>query len=157
MTRKQRAYARLLGLAAAIVVVDQVTKQLALDNLQDSALALIPRVLALRLAYNPGGAFGILQSAPWLFLIAGFVIVAVILVWAGRLEEPWLITPLALVLGGGLGNLIDRLFRDLDGRVVDFIDLSFWPTFNVADMAIVSGVILIAFSSMRSEPPPAEP
>jgi signal peptidase II len=56
------------------------------------------------------------------------------------------------VLGGGLGNMIDRALRDHGGGVVDFIDLSFWPTFNVADMAIVIGVVLVAISGFRGEP-----
>lgn len=156
MTIKQRAYARLLGFAAAIVVVDQATKQLALSSLQDAPIPLIPGILALRLTYNAGGAFGFLDGFPWLFLVSGVVIVAVILVWAGRLDDPGLATPLGLVLGGGLGNLADRVFRGFDGRVVDFIDLTFWPTFNVADSAIVFGVILIALAGFRGEPARAE-
>ena len=156
MTTKQRDYARLAGFAAAIVAVDQFTKQLALNTLEGAPITLIPRWLAFRLTYNPGGAFGFLHQAPWLFLVAGLVIVVVILVWAGRLEDPRLITPLGLVLGGGVGNLSDRVFRDLGGRVVDFIDLSFWPTFNVADMAIVFGVILIVLGGFRSDPVQAE-
>jgi signal peptidase II len=152
VTLKQRTYARLLGFGAAVVGVDQLTKQLALSALQDAPLLLIPDVLALRLAYNAGGAFGFLDGLPALFLIAGLGVVALILVWAGRLEDPALATPLGLVLGGGLGNLSDRVFRGLDGRVVDFIDLSFWPTFNVADSAIVVGVILIAVMGIRGEP-----
>ena len=69
-----------------------------------------------------------------------------------RLDDPSVVTPLALVLGGGLGNLCDRVLRDLDGHVVDFIDLSFWPTFNVADIAISFGVILIVINGMRQRP-----
>ncbi len=156
MTTQRGDYARLLGFAAAIVSADQFTKQIALDNLVDAPLSLIPGVLAFRLAYNPGGAFGFLQNASWVFLVAGVVIAAVILVWARRLDDRRLVTPLGLVLGGGLGNLSDRLFRDLDGRVVDFIDLSFWPTFNVADMAIVFGVILILLNGLQTPPARAE-
>ena len=152
MTSKQRNYARLFAFAAAIVAADQVTKQLALDNLMAAPISLIEDVLALRLTYNPGGAFGILADATWVFLVAGVAIAIVIVVWAGRADDPSLVTPLALVLGGGLGNLADRVFRDLGGRVVDFIDLSFWPTFNVADMAISFGVVLIIFSGMKERP-----
>lgn len=156
MTGKQGDYARLLAIATAVITVDQITKGLALDGLSDGPISLIRGVLALRLTFNPGGAFGILGNATWIFLIAGFAIATLIVVWVGRLDDPSLVVPLALVLGGGLGNLSDRLFRDLEGHVVDFIDLSFWPTFNVADIAISFGVILIVINGMRQRPDGAE-
>lgn len=156
MTGKQRDYARLLAISAAVVAVDQITKGLALEALTDGPVTLIRGVLALRLTFNPGGAFGILGNATWIFLVAGFAIATLIVVWVGRLDDPSLLVPLALVLGGGLGNLFDRLFRGFDGHVVDFIDLSFWPTFNVADIAISCGVVLIAVSGMKARPDEAE-
>ena len=55
-----------------------------------------------------------------------------------------------MIVGGGIGNLIDRVFRPFDGQVVDFVDLQIWPVFNVADSAIVVGVLLIALLSMRA-------
>jgi signal peptidase II len=60
------------------------------------------------------------------------------------------------VLGGGLGNLFDRVFRDTDGRVVDFVDLHVWPVFNVADSAITIGVIALLIMSFRAERQPDE-
>ena len=148
MTPKQRLYVRLLSIAAVVVAVDQITKQLALEYLSDGSLELVRGVLSLRLTYNSGGAFGFLQGVPTFFLIASLAIVVVILVWVGRSDEGGFVVPLGLVLGGGIGNLIDRLFRGFDGQVVDFVDLHVWPVFNVADSAIVIGVLLIALASV---------
>lgn len=143
-------YGALLGAAAAVLALDQITKQLALAALADGDYEVIPGILWFRLAFNSGGAFGILQGVPEFFLVATALVVVVILVWAHRLEDRRLAVPLGILLGGGLGNVADRLFRGFDGRVVDFIDLRWWPTFNVADMAIVSGIALTLLLSARS-------
>ncbi len=138
-TRSLKPY-RLLVLVAAIVTgLDQLTKQLALDGLSDGPVDVIPGVLRLRLTFNSGGAFGLLQGVPGFFLVATVVVLALILVWARRVEDSRLIVALGLVLGGGLGNLLDRVARPYQGRVIDFIDLHVWPIFNVADMSIVVG------------------
>ena len=150
-------YVALLITATVIVVVDQTTKSLALANLSDGPIEVIEGVLTLRLTYNPGGAFGVLQGVPNFFLIATVVIVVFILYWARTVQSvAWAIT-LGLVLGGGLGNLIDRVFRDTDGRVVDFVDLHVWPVFNVADSAITIGVITLLIMSFRAERKPDDP
>ncbi|HYI45943.1 MAG TPA: signal peptidase II [Actinomycetota bacterium] len=144
MTPKQRLYSRLLLVAALVVAVDQLTKQLALDRLSDGPWHLAECCVTFRLAFNSGGAFGFFPQAPTFFLVASLTVMLLILVWAGRATEDGSDMALGLVLGGGLGNVIDRAFRGLDGQVVDFIDLHVWPLFNVADSAIVIGVILIA-------------
>ena len=149
MTPKMRLYARLLSIAAVVVALDQITKQLALTYLMDGPIHLIPGALSLQLTYNSGGAFGFFQGIPTFFLIASLAIVVVILVWVGRSDDGGFVAPLGLVLGGGIGNLVDRMFRDFDGQVVDFIDFHVWPVFNVADSAIVIGVLLIALASLR--------
>jgi signal peptidase II len=146
---RSRIYLRLAAVAAAVVLVDQVTKQLALDRL-DRPVDLIEDYVSLRLTFNPGGAFGIFAGAPGLFLVASLIIVAIIVVWAGKLEGGRGAIPLGLILGGGLGNLVDRGLRDLGGRVIDFIDLHYWPVFNVADSAIVVGVLVILWTSFRA-------
>jgi signal peptidase II len=138
-----RRYVLLLSIAALVVVLDQVTKQLALDGLDDEPIHLIDGVLSLRLTYNSGGAFGLLQGLPGVFLAATLAIVSLILLWTRKVEQRSWIVSLGLVVGGGLGNVGDRVFRDLDGRVVDFVDLHVWPVFNVADAAIVTGVVLM--------------
>ena len=149
---KLRLYARLLSVAGLVIAIDQFTKSLALGRLADRPEHLIPGVLSLNLSFNSGGAFGLLQGVPWLFLVAGIGIIALILVWAGRVDEEGYIVPLGLVLGGGTGNLIDRVARDFNGQVVDFIDLHVWPVFNFADMAIAIGVGLIILAGFRRRP-----
>jgi signal peptidase II len=150
-----KPYGRLLGAAASVIVADQVTKSVALSKLSDGGVTLIPGFMGLRITYNSGGAFGIFQGTPLVFLVAGLVIGTVILFWVRSLGEAAWLLPFGLILGGGLGNVIDRVFRAPGGEVVDFIDLHFrdfqWPLFNVADMAIVIGVGLVLITSGRAD------
>jgi signal peptidase II len=145
-----RLYARLLAAAAGVIAIDQLTKQWAMAGLADGPVDIIDGVLSLTLTYNSGGAFGLLQGLPGFFLVATVAVVGVIMIWAHRLDDARLIVPLGMVLGGGLGNLLDRLFRDPGGRVVDFIDLHVWPVFNLADSSIVVGVVVILLLSARA-------
>lgn len=150
-----RLYGIVLISAAVVAGLDQITKQLALSSLSDGPVDVIDGVLTLNLTYNPGGAFGVLQGVPGFFLVATIGIVIAILFWVRNLEDRRWAIPLGMVLGGGVGNLIDRLFRGFDGRVVDFIDLHVWPVFNLADSAIVLGVaamlVFVALSSSGAE------
>lgn len=136
-----------------MVAIDQLTKQLALDRLSGGEhLDVIEGILRFRLVFNPGGAFGLLQGVPGLFLIATLGIIAGILIWAHKLENPRWAIPLGMVLGGGFGNALDRLVRDTDGAVVDFLDLHVWPVFNVADMSIVFGALAILLLGWKDSP-----
>ena len=146
-------YGVVLAVATIVVALDQLTKQLALNALSDGPVELLDGVLTLRLAYNSGGAFGLLQGIPGLFLVATLVVVALILLWVRHVDDIGALVPLGMILGGGLGNVFDRLFRDLGGRVVDFVDVGWWPVFNLADSCIVTGVGLILLVGVRSRPP----
>src|ERR687892_1802811 len=136
---------RLLLASTAVVAVaaDQITKAIALAALDDGrSRPVIDGVLHWTLQRNPGAAFGIFQRAPVLFTVIAIVIVIVIIVSAPRARDALNGVALGLVLGGALGNLADRLFRPpgpFRGRVIDFIDFRVWPTFNLADMAVVIG------------------
>lgn len=145
-----RLYLRLFAAAAAVVAFDQLTKEWALSTLDDGPIEVVAGVFSLNLTYNSGGAFGLLQGLPGFFLVATLVVIVIILIWAHKLEDQRLIVPLGMVLGGGLGNLADRIFRATGGRVVDFIDVHVWPVFNLADSSIVIGVLLILLMSARS-------
>ena len=139
--------------AAAIVVSDAFTKTLAVDRLMPTRMprSVIGETLRLTLVFNPGAAFG-LNFGPysrWIF--TALTIGALALLWqlyrSTRAGDRVRTLALALVCGGAMGNLIDRL---KSGRgVVDFIDVGVgsarWPTFNVADMAVSCGAVLLAW------------
>ena len=128
-----------------------MTKHLVVDRLgSGEEVRVIDGVLTFRLTYNPGGAFGLGQSIPGFFLVASLAIAVTIVYLARKVDDPRWLVPLGVVLGGGVGNLIDRVVRSPGGRVVDFIDLQVWPLFNVADSAIVVGVAILFFLSFRS-------
>ena len=138
----------MLGLGAGIVALDQWTKQLAVTHLLDSGVRSVP-VLGpyIRFTYveNRGAAFGLLQEQTSFFILVGLTVIGVILYSLRQMSRPSLILTLSLglQLGGAIGNLIDRIRF---GYVVDFMDLSVWPVFNVADSAIVCGVVGLAYT-----------
>lgn len=141
--RKAVAFA----LGGLVVGLDQLTKAWALRALPDGeSMTLIPGLLRLHVTENSGAAFSMLQGAGS-FLVLAIVAAVVVILLAIRSSEGWWETlTLGLVLGGAIGNLIDRLTRGpgfSDGRVVDWIDPSFFPTFNVADASITTGVALL--------------
>ncbi|MGH8871780.1 MAG: signal peptidase II [Acidimicrobiia bacterium] len=141
-----RRYAVGVGLAALVVAVDALTKRWASIELSDAPLVLIPDFLVLTFTENPGAAFSLFKDAgPYLGTAA--IAVSAGLLWSLRLERPVMETiAYGLIVGGALGNLVDRVFRGpgfLDGKVIDWIDLWWIPTFNVADMSITIAVALL--------------
>lgn len=152
MTRRARLAWLLYGTAGAAYLLDRLTKIWAENTLAgEPPIEVIPGVLRLTYTTNSGGAFGLGQSAPWLFAGATIVVSAIIVVSSARLGRRSAAVALGLVLGGALGNLTDRAVNGagLTGRVIDFIDLRVWPIFNVADMAIVAGALILAISSFQ--------
>jgi signal peptidase II len=122
---------------------------LAETNLQGrDPIELIPGALHLRYTTNPGGAFGLFGQASWLFVGISVVVIVVVVVASRNLPSTATAIGLGLVLGGAVGNLTDRLIRGtgFNGEVVDFIDLRIWPVFNVADMGIVIGAVVLLLS-----------
>jgi signal peptidase II len=141
------------ALAAIVVVLDQLTKIWAVAALADGPVRLLGGAVRLRLTRNPGGAFSLLTGAtPVLALIAAAMAVVIVRT-TRRTTDPWLAAGLGLVLGGAVGNLIDRLVRSpgfLRGEVVDFVKLPYWPTFNLADSAITIGVAIVLLRGWRT-------
>lgn len=132
--------------AAAVVLLDQLTKWWAVNALVDGPIVVIEGFFQFRLTFNTGASFSILTNSGPLIAVVAFGVVGLIVVVLGDASRRVEAVALGLVLGGAVGNLLDRVFRGeglLDGAVVDFIDFSFFPTFNVADMAINAGVILL--------------
>lgn len=147
------------GLAAALIAgVDLGAKTWATSWLRDDVVDLGP--LDLRLAYNPGVAFSIGAGAPgWLVVVVTGTISATVAVFAWRTAARGnraQLVALALVLGGAVANLVDRA---ADGVVTDYLHAGWWPTFNLADTAIVCGALLLVIASFRQQPdgPAAEP
>jgi len=144
-----------LGLAALVVALDQATKAY-FDGLLDygQRLAVLPGCFDFTLLYNPGAAFSFLAGAAgwqrWFFTALG-VAAAVFIVWAMRRHrgQRRFLLALALILGGAVGNVIDRL---LHGHVIDFL-LFYWrdwyyPAFNLADIAITCGAALLVLDEL---------
>jgi signal peptidase II len=139
--------------AAGIVVLDQLTKVWAVAGLSDGPVRLVGSLLELRLTRNPGGAFSVLTNLTPVLAVVAVLMAAWIVHTTRRTADSVMAYSLALVLGGAVGNLVDRLVRSpgfLRGEVVDFIKVPHWPTFNLADSAITIGVILIAIRGWRS-------
>ena len=139
-------------MAGFVVIADQVTKWWALQTLDERTIDLL-WTLRLRLIFNRGTAFGLGSRYAPLLAILAVVVVAILLRAGGALQGRWPRLGLALVVGGAVGNLLDRLFREggglLGGAVVDFIDLQWWPVFNLADMAITGGAVVLALTAWR--------
>jgi signal peptidase II len=132
-------------IALAVVILDQWTKYLVVKHMElGESIPLIPDVFHLTSHRNLGAAFGILQNQRWLFVIITVAVVIGIVVSLIRLgkTQPRVSLALSLVLGGAIGNFIDRV---KSGQVVDFLDVTLinFPIFNVADTAITIGVALL--------------
>lgn len=142
----------MLGLATGVVVLDQLTKTWALSALADGPIDLVG-TLRLALTYNTAGAFGLGGGFVPLLALAALGVVVYLIVSGAAASRLPVAVAMGLLLGGAVGNLVDRVFRApglLRGAVVDFIDLQFWPVFNVADMGITCGCVMLLVWAGRS-------
>ncbi|ORB87913.1 signal peptidase II [Mycobacterium kansasii] len=142
----------LLSVAAIVLALDIVTKVLAVKLLPPGQpVPIIGDTVTWTLVRNSGAAFSMATGYTWvLTLIASGVVVGIF--WMGRrLVSPWWALGLGMILGGAMGNLVDRFFRapgPLRGHVVDFLSVGWWPVFNVADPSVVGGAILLVVLSI---------
>lgn len=150
--------ARYLLVSLAVVVLDQWTKFLVEVHLQShTAQPIVPGFLNLTHVRNTGVAFGLFaahgMSTSWVLTALGLLALSAVSVYFGFASprDRWLLVALGLVVGGAVGNLIDRI---ASGAVTDFIDvyigMHHWPSFNVADAAISIGIVLMAIDSLGS-------
>ncbi|GGF37840.1 lipoprotein signal peptidase [Marmoricola endophyticus] len=155
-TRKRRPgpyVLTFLGVGVLSLVVDQVTKALAADRLADGAsVRVVGDLLRFTLVFNPGAAFSTgTQFTVGLSVLA--IVASVVVLWFGfRARTPLWSVGLGLLLAGVTGNLADRLFRapgPMRGHVVDFLQLPSWPVFNVADMCINVGAVVLVLQAFR--------
>jgi signal peptidase II len=142
-----------IAVAVAVVIVDQLTKWWAVRTLDDRDIDVF-WTLRLHLSYNTGMAFSQGQNLGPLIGVVALVIVVVLLLSVRRTSSRLSEVVVGLIIGGAIGNIVDRLIREpywLRGGVVDFIDFQWFPIFNVADMAItIGGALLILTSYLGS-------
>lgn len=138
----------LVGVAALILALDQLTKAWVLRHLAPqqpwNPISALRPVVTLTYVTNTGAAFGLFPGGSAFFVIVSVVVIAAILLFYRQVPAQLGLARAALALqcGGAVGNLADRLRH---GHVIDFIDFHFWPVFNVADSAIVVGVVILAY------------
>ena len=142
-----------LVIASAVLVVDQITKAWALVALEDNRVIDLVWTLRFNLVFNNGMAFS--RGASWGPVIGVVAVVVAALLVRASTKTPSRFAHCAfgLVIGGAIGNVVDRLFRDdawMRGAVVDFIDLQWWPVFNVADMGVTVGALMLILHSITA-------
>ena len=142
-----------LAVAVVALVLDQATKTWALERLAGREPLHVLGSLQLALAFNSGVAFSLGQGSGLVIVPIALAVVLVVVYVARSMSGRLAAAAVGLIVGGAVGNLVDRLVRGHDGAVVDFIDLQWWPVFNVADAAIVVGGVLLALCSLRKPAP----
>ncbi|WP_195210246.1 signal peptidase II [Actinomarinicola tropica] len=144
---------RALGIAAVVVALDQATKHWALGALSDDRTIDLVGSLRFNLAFNTGASFSMGSGMGPVFAVIVVVVVIALLRFIRTVPGRLNLFAAGIIVGGALGNLVDRIFRDgsgfLGGAVVDFIDLQWWPIFNVADIGVVGGALLLLVGTWR--------
>ena len=134
-----RGWARALATVGVVVALDQITKQLAVERIERGEQVNVFLGLDLTNTRNTGVAFGAFEGGGALLGVAiGLALSLLLAYFAAHAARPWLWLPVGMLLGGALGNLADRA---RESAVIDFIDPVAWPAFNLADAAIVVGVL----------------
>lgn len=152
-----RGQAVVVAIGLAVVAVDQFTKWWAEQTLAGRPpVEVVGQLLQLTFVRNPGGAFSIGTDHTWVFSVVATVVAVAIVWYARRVTSGWWLAALGILLGGAVGNLVDRFIQPPGpgvGHVVDFLKLPNWPVFNVADMAVVGGAVgIIVLSVLGVEP-----
>ncbi len=152
-----KPYLLALSVAAAVVAADLWTKRTAAVSFADGPLTVIPGVLTFTFGENPGASFSMFQDAGPFLALAAVVAVVVVLVALRHPRPTPEVVGFGLIMGGAVGNLVDRIFRAegfLDGHVIDWIQFPNFPIFNIADSAITISVVLlfiVAWGQSRSQ------
>ena len=140
---------------SATLILDQLSKWLALEHLENGRVVELFWTLQLRLVRNAGVSFGKGNGLGQLISVVVVLVIIVLVKFALNSKDNRTLMLYGLIIGGALGNLADRIFREsngfLKGEVVDFIDFQWWPVFNIADSAVVIGCLLLAVNGLRFE------
>jgi signal peptidase II len=151
-SQRGRTYAVILVTAAAVVAFDHLTKWLVTRSLPLDGEIWSGAFVSIHHVENRGAAFGVFPQFQWLYLVVALIVALYILVAGHRFGTTWYRqVVLGMVLGGAISNGVDRLVQ---GYVVDFIDFHFWPVFNVADSAIVIGIVVAVLTFRARQAPP---
>lgn len=136
------------AVAGLVVVVDQITKAIAIAKLDPSiSIPAVGRFVSFSLVENTGAAFGLLRDQTIAFILISMAAISFTIFYLIKKKASFYL-PFALILGGALGNLIDRLRF---GYVIDFIDLHWWPVFNIADSCITAGSVILFYIILRGK------
>lgn len=141
-------------MAVGVFVLDRITKTIVAAQVPyGTEIPVIGHLVGITNVKNSGAAFGIAPAGAWLFLIASVVVATGLVIYVARNPgTPWNDAVLGLILGGTVGNGFDRI---VFGTVTDFINVHFWPVFNVADSAISIGVVLLIATYLLRKSPTA--
>jgi signal peptidase II len=147
---------RLALVVVGVLILDQVTKAIVVGSIERGERVDVLAFLDLVHVLNEGVAFGFLGDGErsTVLLVTGAALVFVFVWFLRDPTRPWSWLAIGLLAGGAIGNLADRLFRD---GVVDFIDVSVWPSFNVADIAITAGAAILVLAAFAGESEQEEP
>jgi signal peptidase II len=141
-----------LLISAVIVLLDQVSKAWALRDLADGRIIHVIWTMQFNLTFNRGMAFSRGTGIGPIIGVIGLVVVALLLLSLRRADNTLTRVATGLIIGGAVGNILDRLFRGsgwMRGAVIDFIDFQWWPVFNVADMAIMIGAATMMVAMLK--------
>ena len=141
-----------LLISAVIVLLDQVSKAWALRDLADGRIIHVIWTMQFNLTFNRGMAFSRGTGIGPIIGVIGLVVVALLLLSLRRADNALTRVATGLIIGGAVGNILDRLFRGsgwMRGAVIDFIDFQWWPVFNVADMAIMIGAATMMVAMLK--------
>lgn len=154
--RRFPLWAVTLLVAAIVIALDQFTKYLAIEHLQDQGpVNVIGELVRFNLVRNPGAAFSLGTGYTIIFSFLAIAVAVVIVVTARKIGSVAWAIALGGILGGALGNLTDRIFREpgvFQGHVVDFIQLPYFAIFNVADISVTCSAVLIVILTIRGVP-----
>jgi signal peptidase II len=157
--RRTTLLQRLFSLACVIWAIDFLTKNWAVENLSGAPRKILGSFLQLTLFKNPGAAFSMATSFTIVFTTISIAVALFITRYAARITSTWWAYVAGLVLGGVLGNLTDRIFREpgfLYGHVIDWIEVPNWPIFNVADSAIFIAAGIAILLTIKNISPTAK-
>lgn len=133
----------LILVASLVIIIDRFAKFLVFNNLlEGQSIEAVPKIFHITLVLNTGAAFGLFKEKNQFFIVSSFIVITLIFLYVifDKEKDIFKQSALGLILGGAIGNLIDRL---LFGHIIDFLDFRVWPVFNIADSAITVGSLLL--------------